>query len=107
MNLRSLMLSLSATLFLAGALLAAQPQHTEITVKEMHCAGCAKKIAAQLYTVPGVKEVRANVEKKLLFILPAKDASLSPRAMWAAVEKSDVPIRLVGPSGTFTSEPKF
>jgi copper chaperone len=87
---------------------AAEPAWSSIEVKKMHCAGCAKKIAARLYAVRGVKEVRVDVDKKTLFVAPQQNAALSPRAMWEAVEKAkDVPIRLAGPSGTFTGKPRF
>jgi copper chaperone CopZ len=92
---------------LASNLSAAAPAWTSIQVKEMHCGGCAQKIAARLYTVRGVKEVRVDVEKKILFVAPQQNAALSPRAMWEAVEKADdVPLQLAGPSGTFTEKPK-
>ena len=107
MKNKSIALALTTTLLLVGTLLAAQPQHTLITVKEMHCAGCAKKIADQLYKLPGVKEVRVDLKTKALLVLPAKDTSLSPKTLWTAVEKEDVPVRLIGPHGTFTSKPKF
>lgn len=87
---------------------AAESTRTSITVKKMHCAGCAKKISARLYAVRGVKEVRVDMDKKTLFVVPQKAAVLSPRKMWEAVEKAkDVPIRLAGPNGTFTKKPKF
>jgi copper chaperone CopZ len=87
---------------------AAEPAWTSIAVKEMHCAGCAKKIAARLYTVRGVKEVRVDVKKKTMFIAPQQNSVLSPRAMWeAVVNAKNVPIRLAGPSGTFTAKPRF
>ena len=92
----------------SSSALAADTVWTSITVKEMHCAGCAKKMAARLYTVAGVKEVRADIEKKTLIVAPTPGATLSPRAMWEAVEKSEnEPIRLAGPAGTFTQKPRF
>ena len=108
MNGKTFALSLLSLFIAASAALAEQPTHSVITVEKMHCAGCAKKIAARLYTVRGVKEVRVDVKKKTLFVLPQTGATVSPRAMWEAVEKAkDRPIRLAGPSGTFTSKPRF
>ena len=93
---------------MSSVALAQQPAYTTINVKKMHCAGCAKKIAARLYTVRGVKEVRVNMQKKAFFVMPQTSAVLSPRAMWEAVEKAeDNPIRLAGPSGVFTAKPRF
>lgn len=81
---------------------------TVITVPNMHCMGCAKKMAAALYKVPGVDQVLADVEKTTLTTRPKVGAVLSPRALWEAVEKAGYqPTRLQGPSGTFTSKPKF
>ena len=98
----------AAVLIVASQASAAEPAWSSIQVKEMHCAGCAKKIAARLYAVRGVKEVRVDVDKKTLFVAPQQNATLSPRAMWEAVEKAkDHPIRLAGPSGTFTERPRF
>ena len=95
-------------LSLVSNLSAAGPAWTSIAVKEMCCGGCAQKIAARLYAVRGVTEVRVDMDKKTLFIAPQQNAVLSPRAMWEAVEKAkDVPLRLAGPSGTFTEKPKF
>lgn len=108
MNAKAIMLALTAMFATANVLMAAEPAPTEIKVEKMHCAGCAKKIAARLYAVRGVKEVRVNVEEKVLFVLPANNAAPSPRAMWIAVENAkDAPLRLAGPSGTFTKKPNF
>ena len=100
-------LAIVVLLTLASTLPAAETVVTSITVKDMHCAGCVKKIAAQLYAVRGVKEVRVDMKKKTLFVTPQANAILSPRALWVAVEKAgDQPIRLSGPSGTFTEKPR-
>lgn len=87
---------------------AAEPSYTSITVEKMCCKGCARKIAGQLYVVKGVKEVRVDIEKKLVFVIPQRSVAVSPRAMWEAVEQGgDRPLRLAGPSGTFTTKPRF
>ncbi|HUS39705.1 MAG: heavy metal-associated domain-containing protein [Pirellulales bacterium] len=101
-------LSAVVLLTLTTRLSAAEPTWTSITVKTMHCAGCAQKIAARLYAVQGVKEVRVDIEKKTLFVAPQQSEQLSPLAMWEAVEKAkNVPICIAGPSGTFTEKPKL
>ena len=85
---------------------AASPTYTTITVKNMHCSACAKKIAAQLYKVKGVKEVRADVKKNLAYVVPVSQANLSPKAMWEAVEKSGfTATKMTGPGGTFNAKP--
>ena len=88
---------------------AAKPssKQTTISVKNMHCSTCAKKIAARLYAVPGVLEVRANVKKNIAYVVPQKSKSPSPRAMWLAVEDAGFkPAKMTGPAGRFTSKPK-
>lgn len=78
-----------------------------ITVPSMHCMGCAKKMAGELYKVAGVGQVLANVEATTMTVR-AKDGQLpSPRGLWEAVERAGYqPSRLQGPGGVFTSKPK-
>jgi copper chaperone CopZ len=96
-----------AVVFLANALQAASPDITRITVSDLDCAGCAKRVAKQLHTVPGVAKVETNVEARLMFVTPKPQSVLSPRALWEAVEKArKKPERLEGPSGTFTTKPQ-
>ncbi|HJT76950.1 MAG TPA: heavy-metal-associated domain-containing protein [Gemmataceae bacterium] len=96
-----------AVLTLGSALRAAPPVTTTITIPDMHCQGCAKKVADQLYQVRGVAAVQANVQAKTLTVTPRAQAILSPRDLWEAVEKADKrPTRLQGPSGTFTAKPQ-
>ena len=40
----------------------------EITADEMCCGGCAKKVASQLYTAPGVSNVKAMVAGRTVTI---------------------------------------
>lgn len=85
---------------------AADPYVTTITA-DMHCEGCAKKVVTQLIAVPGVAKVEPDVETKTVKVTPKPNVVLSPRALWDAVDASKKkPIKLVGPSGTFTSRPK-
>lgn len=85
--------------------IAAELPPTVITVEKMHCAGCAKKIGAKLYEVPGVAEVKVDVKNKMLIVNSKK--KLSPRALWEAVESAnDKPLVLDGPSGKFKAKPK-
>ena len=81
---------------------------TTIAVEKMCCAGCAKKIAAKLYEVRGVKAVQCDVKGKRVAVIPQQNVVLSPRALWEAVEKGeDRPLQLAGPTGTFTSKPRY
>lgn len=102
------LLSIALALLVTSAANAAEPAYTTINVEKMCCNGCAQKIAGQLYVVRGVKEVRVNLDKKLVYVIPQQTKTVSPRAMWEAVQKGeDNPIRLAGPSGTFTKKPQF
>ena len=81
--------------------------YTTIHVHNMHCADCAKQIARKLYALPGVVEVRADVPKNIAYVVPQKDKTLAPRAMWEAVESAGFAVaRLEGPQGTFTAKPR-
>lgn len=82
------------------------PATTTITVPELDCPTCAKKVAAKLSEVPGVGKVESSVEAKTFTITPKAGTSASPKAMWEAVEKGGFdPSKLVGPDGTFTAKP--
>lgn len=96
-------------LTMSASVWAAPPTNqTVIQVEKMCCQGCVQKIAAQLYTVRGVKEVRYDLEKKILVVVPQSQATLSPVAMWEAVIKGkDRPLRIAGPTGVFTEKPKY
>lgn len=95
-----------AVLTLGNALWAADPMPTTITVPDMHCMGCAKKMANKLDAVPGVAQVQANVELTTLTVTPKVQQAPSPRALWEAVEKAGYkPSKLEGPGGTFVKKP--
>ncbi len=94
---------------LAGGnvLWAQNPTRTIITVPDMHCMGCAKKMATRLYQVPGVAKVEANVPATTLTLTPQAQRAPSPRALWEAIEGAGYrPSKLEGPGGTYTSKPK-
>jgi Cu+-exporting ATPase len=81
--------------------------YTTIHVHNMHCDDCAKQIARKLYALPGVVEVRADVPKNIAYVVPQKDKTLAPRAMWEAVEAAGFAVaRLDGPQGSFTTKPR-
>jgi copper chaperone CopZ len=108
LNRRTLLTLLAASLAWpwAPASRAGDAVVTVITVEKMHCGGCAKRLAARIKTVSGVAEGRANVARKSLTVIHRNGASVSPRALWLAVEQArDRPLRLAGPDGVFDSEP--
>jgi len=80
---------------------------TTITVPDMHCVMCAKKMARQLQEIAGVAKTDANVTAKAMVVTPKLQATPSPRSLWEAVEKAGYkPSKLEGPSGTFTAKPQ-
>lgn len=97
-----------ALLFLGAATAsAAEVKPTTIIVKEMHCGGCAKKVAKEVSALAGVAKVETDVEARTVKVTPKANTVLSPKALWEAVEKADKePTKLLGPSGTFTAKPK-
>lgn len=107
MNRRIFFCSLFAlSSFIAPQVDAAQPDLTWIFVEDMHCANCAKKIARKLYTVSGVVNVQANVSKNFAVVTPQAGKTLSPRALWNAVESAKFePVKLQGPDGVYTAKP--
>ena len=100
--------ALTGSLALGSSLFAQSPAtYTTIRVQNMHCDACAKKIARKLYSVPGVVQVRADVAKNTAYVVPQKDKTLSPRALWESVEAAGFKVaRLDGPVGSFTSKPQ-
>ncbi len=51
--------------------------------------------------------VETNLKAKTAAVKPKPKAAPSPRALWEAVEKAgQKPVKLEGPSGTFTSKPQ-
>jgi Cu+-exporting ATPase len=86
---------------------AAEPQPTTITVPEMDCPSCAKKIADKLAKVDGVAKAEADMKTKSIKVTPKSGKIPSPKDLWEAVEKLEkTPTRLDGPSGVFTAKPK-
>jgi Cu+-exporting ATPase len=104
---RTALLATLACLATASAQAASPVAYTTIQVHDMHCQDCAKKIARKLYAVPGVVEVRADVQKNIAYVVPQQGKSLPPRQLWEAVEASGFKVaRLSGPSGTFATKPR-
>lgn len=83
------------------------PSSTSILVPKMHCMGCAKKMATELYKVAGVGQVLVSVETTTMTVRAKDGQAISPRGLWEAVERAGYqPTRLEGPNGVFTSKPK-
>ena len=110
--MRDRVLHLCVLLLLAGvcasSVAARTPQTstTAIVVKNLHCAGCAKKVVSKLYTVPGVAGVKTSLKANTAWVTPARSQSPSPKAMWEAVEAAGQQVILLsGPAGKFTELP--
>jgi len=87
---------------------APNPPKTTITIPDMECQGCAKKISDKLYTIPSVGTVQADYQTRILVVTPRAQATISPRQMWEAVEAAGKkPSKLECPAGTFTTKPQF
>ena len=72
-----------------------------IAVENLHCQGCAKKIAAQLYAVKGVTQVSVDMERETLFVEARPETQLSPwRLIDAVTHAKERPIAVNGPYGT-------
>lgn len=67
------------------------PGRVEITVKDLHCATCAKKVARKLYAVKGVRKVSSSLKHDLVVVsLPANQA-VPAATIWSAVVSSGIP----------------
>ncbi len=105
---RTMLLSL-ATLMLLTAISFAEkkPAATVITIEDLDCPVCAKKVVKTLTEVPGVAEVKIDVEKHTATVSAQAEKTPSPRAMWDAVERAGFkPTKLEGPGGAFTAKPR-
>jgi copper chaperone CopZ len=92
---------------LATASAAQGPVWTKVTLTELDCAGCAKKVGKKLGAVPGVAEVRLDFKARTFFVAHKADATPSPRALWEAVEQADHAVQsMETPTATYTSKPE-
>ena len=69
-----------ASILSSSELRAADTKTTTITVKGMHCGGCAKKVAAKLKAVPGVDNVNVDASTSQASLTPQGNKVPSPRA---------------------------
>ena len=79
---------------------------TVVTIQGEMCGGCVKKMQGALEKLPGIARVDGDVAKKTITIVPAPQTTLSPKAIWEALESVDKkPSKLVGPAGEFVAKP--
>ena len=83
-----------------------RPEFPTIHVEDLHCKHCAKRLARKLFTVPGVKKVRANVKEDIAIVIPQKDKNLSPLALWEAAEVAKFKVvKIEMPKKTINKKP--
>ena len=83
-----------------------EASNTVIFVEDLHCKHCAKRLARKLFTVAGVKTVKANVEQDFAVVIPETKKTLSPLALWEAAEAAKFKVvRIETPTQTFKAKP--
>lgn len=96
----------SYTLAVAQAEQATAPQangNLYIVIDNLHCKGCAQKIAAQLYATKGVTQVSVDLQQETLIVQTRPDVVLSPwMAMDAVGKANERPLSLSGRYGTIS-----
>lgn len=78
----------------------------KVTIPNMHCAHCAKKIRSQLFTVAGVHSVKTSLKENLAEVYARDGAKLSAYDIWDKLEKAEfTPSKLVMPDKEYTEKP--
>jgi Cu+-exporting ATPase len=96
-----------AAVVLAQAPTTQQAKVTVISIDELDCPSCAKRVEKNLTEVKGVGEVKTDVKASNATVAAKAGESPSPRALWEAVEKAGFKVtKLQGPGGTFTVKPQ-
>ncbi|SFJ43262.1 heavy-metal-associated domain-containing protein [Planctomicrobium piriforme] len=104
MALGTAMLVIAATV--SPAFAAPPSNQTVVTTGEM-CGGCVKRIHAKLDGYPGIAKVECDVKSQTITLTPAANTVLSPMKLWEALDViGKTPVKLEGPSGTFTAKPE-
>ncbi len=83
-----------------------QAAEVVVTIPNMHCAGCAKKIRGKLYVLPHVAKVTTILSRNEARLEPVQGKQLSVADIWETLEKAKFPpSKLVGPDGEFDKQP--
>ncbi|QDT70702.1 Heavy-metal-associated domain protein [Planctomycetes bacterium MalM25] len=90
---------LSAGLLLAVPALSAEapktkalpPGRVEVTVADLHCATCAKKVARKLYSLKGVKRVNSSLKDDLVVVTMHARHQAPVVKIWSAVAAAEIP----------------
>jgi copper chaperone CopZ len=76
-----------------------------VVIENLHCQGCAKKIAAQLYALKGVTKVSVDLAKETLTIETNGKAPVSAWVVLDAVAKAkERPLAVIGSHGELAIE---
>ena len=83
-----------------------RPEHPTVYVTDLHCQHCARRLARKLFTVPGVMKVRAYVKDDMAIVIPQKDKTIAPLALWEAAEAAKFKVvKIETPDETFEAKP--
>jgi len=82
-----------------------QGSATYIVIDNLHCQGCAKKIAAQIYAIKGVTKVSVDMAQETLIVETQRDAQVSPWNLIDAVTQAEErPVGVIGTYGELAIE---
>ncbi|MAT73134.1 MAG: hypothetical protein CMJ58_26920 [Planctomycetaceae bacterium] len=72
-----------------------------VAIENLHCKGCAQKIAAQLYALKGVTKVSVDMERETLIVETNPKTAVSPWVVIDAVSQAkERPVAVRGNYGT-------
>ena len=72
-----------------------------IAIENLHCKGCAQKIAAQLYAIKGVTKVSVDIQREILIVETGSNTPVSPWLLVDAVSAAkERPVAIRGNYGT-------
>jgi copper chaperone CopZ len=75
----------------------------QIIASDMCCQGCVQNVAAQLYALPGVTAVEADVASRTVTLTAKPSPKLTLQRVWQAVEKGKGgPTKLTTPQATYS-----
>jgi copper chaperone CopZ len=75
----------------------------QIIASDMCCQGCVQNVAAQLYALPGVTAVEADVASRTVILIAKPSPRLTLQRVWQAVEKGKGgPTKLTTPTATYS-----
>jgi mercuric ion binding protein len=98
-------LALAVSVPSSEAALFADKTATVVEVSEM-CGGCVKKITQRFEKVTDVASIKCDIPSKSVTITPKASVTLSPKTLWEIMDEiGKTPVKLAGPSGTFTAKP--